>query len=387
MTAPERRQQLAEAAATQFHHLGYHRVTVADLASAVGVTPPAIYRHFANKRALLEAAVDTGLRRVEQVLESDPTATWEERVDQLADAAAERRDVWVLLQREMRHLEEAERRPLERRFARFVARLREELALARPELDAGSARLGVTAILAVLSSQATYPAHYPADERRRILGRVAKGLSGAPPANGPAPGPERSAAPGPDGAPPSKADELVTTAIQLFHEHGFEAVSLDDIGASVGMAGPSILHHFPTKADLLVSAYGRASEALTDRAPGAEDTLKGLVEHYVDFAVRERLLFGVYVLEAASLPPAAARRISATLRRDVDAWRAALADERPELSDAELTMLVHAARAIVHDVIRIGRLHSQPGIRRELVALVNRALDTVLDGPAAVPAP
>lgn len=379
MTAPERRQQLAEAAATQFHHLGYHRVTVADLASAVGVTPPAIYRHFANKRALLQAAVDTGLRRIEQVLESDPTATWEERVDQLADAAAERRDVWVLLQREMRHLPEAERRPLERRFALFVARLREELTAAHPELDATEARLAVTAILAVLSSQATYPAHYPADERRRILGLVAKRLSSSPSSSGPATGHDQPATPGAGDTPTSKADELVTTAIQLFHERGFEAVSLDDIGASVGMAGPSILHHFPTKADLLVSAYRRASKALTTRPGGAADSLTDLVEHYVDFAVRERLLFGVYILEAASLPPAAARQISSTLRRDIETWRAALAAERPGLTDAELTMLVHAARAIVHDVIRIGRLHRQPGIRQDLVALVLRALDTTVN--------
>src|SRR5690348_4746826 len=84
MSAAARRGQLAEAAARQFHHRGFHRVTMVDVASAVDISPPAIYRHFANKQALLYAAIESGIARVEDVLAESPAATWPERIEGVA---------------------------------------------------------------------------------------------------------------------------------------------------------------------------------------------------------------------------------------------------------------------------------------------------------------
>ena len=54
---PQRRAQLATAAAGQFHRLGFHQVSTADVAAAVGLTAPAIYRHYKSKEDLLVAAI------------------------------------------------------------------------------------------------------------------------------------------------------------------------------------------------------------------------------------------------------------------------------------------------------------------------------------------
>ena len=51
----DRRQALLDAAATQFAERGFTRVSLEDLGAAVGVSGPAVYRHFDGKQAVLGA--------------------------------------------------------------------------------------------------------------------------------------------------------------------------------------------------------------------------------------------------------------------------------------------------------------------------------------------
>ncbi|MGQ4618576.1 TetR family transcriptional regulator [Nocardia sp. R7R-8] len=364
------------------------------MAADVGVTAPAVYRHFRNKQTLLAGAIDSGLTLVEATVAGTPDASWDDRLGRLATAAAERRDLWTLLQREMRHLSQADRQPLETRFASLTAELRRELGAVRPDLPPEDSTLLVTAVLAVYSSQSVYPASSSRAERRRVLHAAAAALSRIewPPRPCPVPPaaerpisnggqwelPVTEVARG-DSAQQLRREEVLATAIRLFHEHGYAAVSLDDIGAAAGMAGPSILYHFPSKADLLVEAFSRASASLSvARDAAGVATLDDLVAIYVDLGVRERLLFGVYVLEAVNLPRDAGRGIRNTLAADVGAWVEALGEQRPDLTDAERVILVHAARAVVNDVVRIGHLHERPAIAGELVSMVRAVLWTNL---------
>jgi AcrR family transcriptional regulator len=48
-----RRQQILETAAELFAHRGFHGVSVGELGAAVGISGPALYRHFASKDAML----------------------------------------------------------------------------------------------------------------------------------------------------------------------------------------------------------------------------------------------------------------------------------------------------------------------------------------------
>jgi AcrR family transcriptional regulator len=48
-----RRQQILSTAAELFAQRGFHGVSVADLGAAVGISGPALYRHFASKDAML----------------------------------------------------------------------------------------------------------------------------------------------------------------------------------------------------------------------------------------------------------------------------------------------------------------------------------------------
>ena len=53
-----RRKELIAVAANLFASRGYYAVTVDDIGDAVGLTGPALYRHFASKEALLVAVFD-----------------------------------------------------------------------------------------------------------------------------------------------------------------------------------------------------------------------------------------------------------------------------------------------------------------------------------------
>lgn len=49
----------------------------------------------------------------------------------------------------------------------------------------------------------------------------------------------------------AKRRQIIEAAIELFGEVGFHGASLRDIAARAGMSHPGLLHHFPTKVELL----------------------------------------------------------------------------------------------------------------------------------------
>ncbi|MEV4383107.1 TetR family transcriptional regulator [Streptosporangium sp. NPDC049644] len=380
----QRRRQLADEAARRFHRYGFHQVSLASVAGAVGVTAPAVYRHFRNKNALLAGAIDNALDVVDAALADARDGSLEALFLNLAGAALERRDLWILLQREMRHLDGDERATVKNRFDAFVTRFSDRVREVRPDLDDEQITLLVTAILGTLSSPSANWVRLSREVYRWVLSAtaVAAALTRFPP---PAPDTLPPLVPDRGEAPGSRSEELLETAIRLFDEHGYAAVSLDDIGTAIGLTGPSIYYHFATKSELLVTAFTRAAHRLVvDQAENGGAALDDLVRGYIEVGVRQRHLFGVYVTEAINLPPEDRHRISAELSVNVEQWSNALRLRRPELDEAESLVLVHAARGIVNDVVRVGHLHARPQIRAELEALLGAVLDASVphDGTA-----
>src|SRR3712207_1751438 len=94
-----RKAQIAMAAARLFCERGYHGVGVDEIAEAVGISGPAVYRHFPNKYAVLVHATRELVDAVRTAADDglDATGTPRERIDRLlaglARLAVERRDV------------------------------------------------------------------------------------------------------------------------------------------------------------------------------------------------------------------------------------------------------------------------------------------------------
>src|SRR6185369_17076202 len=63
---PDRREMVVAAAARLFHERGYRGTSIEDIGAAVGMTGPAIYRHFASKEAILAELVARSFERAER---------------------------------------------------------------------------------------------------------------------------------------------------------------------------------------------------------------------------------------------------------------------------------------------------------------------------------
>ena len=61
---------------------------------------------------------------------------------------------------------------------------------------------------------------------------------------------------------PSRREQILQAAAQLFAERGSRAVGVDDVGAAVGVTGPAIYRHFASKDAMLAEMLVRISERL-----------------------------------------------------------------------------------------------------------------------------
>lgn len=59
------RRKIINEATKLFARQGFHKTTVTDIVNAIGMTQGALYHHFPNKRALLDAVVDGRARGIE----------------------------------------------------------------------------------------------------------------------------------------------------------------------------------------------------------------------------------------------------------------------------------------------------------------------------------
>ncbi|MHC4219494.1 MAG: TetR/AcrR family transcriptional regulator [Planctomycetota bacterium] len=83
MQAPQRRRQLLDAALPCFARKGYRGTTTAELASAAGITPPILYRHFESKRDLFAVLLNEAAARLVE--------SWRKRLDGVGDPRRRRR--------------------------------------------------------------------------------------------------------------------------------------------------------------------------------------------------------------------------------------------------------------------------------------------------------
>ncbi|MBV9256278.1 MAG: TetR/AcrR family transcriptional regulator [Actinobacteria bacterium] len=158
---PERHDEILSAAVEQFHAKGYHGTSVEDIADAVGVSAPAVYRHFHNKQEILDtAALWMGDQLAEQLFAIDESLLARERLEQIVDDLVRTSQTYStfvgVLTRELHSLSlEARKLSMERRHAYVdgcVATLLEVL----PNLSKQEAELRIHLMINLVCSITTY---------------------------------------------------------------------------------------------------------------------------------------------------------------------------------------------------------------------------------------
>src|ERR1700722_6720890 len=149
-----------------------------------------------------------------------------------------------------------------------------------------------------------------------------------------------------------------------FARRGFHGVTIDDIGSAVGMSGPGLYRHFPSKEAVLSQMLLDISQRLLDeggrRAAAAADApaaLDALLRWHVSFALSQPDLITVQNRELANVPEPARRQIRRLQRLYVEEWVTVLSELSPRAAQASLRTAVHAT---------FGLLNSTPHSAAEL---------------------
>lgn len=154
---------------------------------------------------------------------------------------------------------------------------------------------------------------------------------------------------------PTRREQILATAAELFAARGFHGVSVSDLGAACGITGPALYKHFASKdamlAEMLVSisetllAEGRAR---VSAASSPQEAVTSLIEWHVEFALHDRALIVVQDRDWESLPAEARERVRTLQREYVDVWAEQLRLITPGQSVEQSRAAAHAAFGLIN---------------------------------------
>lgn len=397
-----RRAEIALVAGEEFTRRGYHATRVEHIAERLEVTPGALYRHVPGKYEMFRDAVAVLVSELETATlghtNIDHTTVERTTVDRTAadpsapdsDPAGGRdpealgrlvgsvtrttlahRSRAALYRWQIRYLHPEDRAAVVAADARVRGRVADAVRGRRrggPTSGAGSA---AGAILSCIASLGHHRIPVTESDAVILMSSIAEDLTMCvpqrrrPPVTVAAPaGPAGPAGPGRLRGGAATREGAITAAIERFHSTGYDGVTMEAIGADVGVAASALYRHFPGKTALLTAAVDRTAalveELLGGHAEGLDDgddpaeVLATLLDQYVGIAFSHGPELMLYHSELGTLDPDDRRRIQRAQRGQLDRWTglvrgASRAGVGPGLDDATARIRVHAALSVVLD--------------------------------------
>ncbi|MGV9667604.1 TetR/AcrR family transcriptional regulator [Nocardia niigatensis] len=360
-----RRAQIAAVSAAEFAALGYHRVSMEDIAARLGITSTALYRHFPSKYALFAGELlRLGELTVATVSLPPEAADWPARqrlgyaIDGIIAGTIANRSIVGLARWESRYLDDADKRTVEGHFATAITALGGLMGEVRPELSDHERRIRAVGVFSTATGLGDHRITLGAKAMTALLNSACWALVEA---DLPAPGLPPAAPRAVEVPPTLKHELLLHEAIRLFYERGYPNVSVEEIATAAGLPSPSAVYrYYRGKGDLLNAAFRRAADRMSAvigptlaESAGPADALAKLIDMYVAGAFDERELTVVYFAEFGHVPDDDRETLRVVQRLVVAEWATLLAWVRPELTPAEGHILVHAALGLVVDYGRV----------------------------------
>ncbi|TDV52415.1 TetR/AcrR family transcriptional regulator [Actinophytocola oryzae] len=153
-----RREQILAAAAGLFARHGFHGVGIDEIGAAVGVSGPALYRHFRSKDAMLGEMLTSisdellagGLERRERT--EDPAKLLGELVAFQVDFALDNPSLITVQERNLGNLTEPDRRRVRALQRRYVEVWVQAIRDTTPTFDEPAARAAAHAVFGLINS-------------------------------------------------------------------------------------------------------------------------------------------------------------------------------------------------------------------------------------------
>lgn len=375
--AETRRRQVVSAAALLFRRRGYHAVGIDDIGAAVGMTGPALYRHFTGKPAVLHAVIRSfveDLYTERQVRNQDG----EERVLEAAIAVGMRQpDQFVTTHRDLDALKPAARAELDVFRTPVAEGWRDLLASRNSVPGAHTKRLRLTATSGVLLHLSLTGAGNQGLRAALARELSLKVLD--------APLPDVTSTPDPVWSGPIRhvttREALLQAAILLFQQQGYARVSLRDIGEAVGLSASAVSRHFQSKDQLMAVIFDRANAQIAGAiavalrtSSSGEAAARAVLQRYVSIAFDQRDLILTTSTQASSLTEPRRQSRIRSRRMFVDELAHVLGLARPGLTAAECRLRAGAAYSAVNEVVMDPSLWLRDGAADALTTLSHAVL-------------
>jgi AcrR family transcriptional regulator len=178
-----RERQILDAAAALFYEKGFHGVGVDQIGERVGISGPALYRHFRGKDEILAALFNEALEELisaTAALYTDPHRDLERLIRHHVDFAINRRHLVSVYEREQRSLVEPWKGHFQRRQRHYASRWEDVLARSFPDAPPQHIAAGTQAAIGLIHSVAHWPpeARKPPDLTDLLYRLVTHGLAG-----------------------------------------------------------------------------------------------------------------------------------------------------------------------------------------------------------------
>ncbi|HEY2241977.1 MAG TPA: helix-turn-helix domain-containing protein [Streptosporangiaceae bacterium] len=187
----------------------------------------------------------------------------------------------------------------------------------------------------------------------------------------------------------TRREQILAVAAELFARHGFHGVSMDDLGRAVGISGPGLYRHFPSKDAMLTDMLVGISERLvsegrrrTAEAAGPVAQLRALIGWHTEFALSEPALITVQERNLANLAQPDRDRVRRLQRRYVEIWVDVITGVVPEADEATARAAAHAVFGLINSTP-----HSALLDREAMAALLQRMAWAALTAPVDRAAP
>jgi len=369
-----RRQIIVDVAGHVFNERGYHAASLEEIAARVGITAPALYRHFPNKYALFAECAGFMADGLVEALEALPAdAGLEDVLRATAQVTIAHRSTGGVYRWEARYLDAGDRRVLRGKFQQVVDRVASVVAPGPDRLDDHLRAVAALGAIGSITMHRTRVSQQLAEDllvgaalRTSLTDRPTDASVTTVPAR-----PEVR----------TRREQILAAAIPLFARDGFHNVTLGQVAEVVGIATSAIYRHFPTKVDILAAACLQAAALLDQAVAEAGDTLEALAAAYVGYSFEHRDLTSVAEAEIVGLPPTQQKPLVAAQRAHVAIWEQRLLGVRPELDETRARVLVHAGLGVVVEAGRRLRWEDTPEHRRAVQALLTAALGVPVTRP------
>jgi len=183
-----RREAILAAAARLFSSRGYADTGIDDIGEAVGITGPAVYRHFASKQELLVAVLERAVVHAESIapgVRSEAGSaedTLRRVIDELVTACIDDRALTAIYWQQSGNLPDAPRRALERAQRAMIEEFAVIVRAVRTDLTPSESRAAVFAASALMRSVAQRASSLDEPVLHRLLASMAYAalLAGTP---------------------------------------------------------------------------------------------------------------------------------------------------------------------------------------------------------------